>query len=357
MEKEKYTVMFTACCGWPTCGTIDCLRRSKDYDFKIVGVDCNPFTAALNYVDALYLVPKCISELYIQTIKKICLIEGVDVIVPLISEEINVLCEHADEFEKIGVKLSITNNAEMLKIANSKIRLKEYLESHGMNVMPKTITVNRDNIVDAMQELGYPEKNVCLKLADGCGASGFRIINDKKAREAVFTKSRELRANKYVSKAQVVDALEFMGDGFMLQEFMPGQEFSVICLADKGRTLYSLTHKNLKMDFATATYCELVDYPKANTIVKKINEMLELDGNIGYDFIHGEDGEIRLLEINPRISATVSLAAKAGVNLVELGVLHALGKAVPENLKPSYGMRLFRNYGTLYEKDGEPCGR
>lgn len=354
---EKYNVLFTACCGWPTCGTIDALKKSKDYDFHVIGVDCNPYTAALNYVDELYKVPRYDDEDYISKLIQICVEKHVDVVVPLISDEINVLCEHEKMFSDVGVKLALTHNHEKLKIANNKIRLQKYLEKNKIHVMPKTIVVDRENIESALNELGYPEKSVCLKRTDGCGASGFRIIDDEMARKAVFAKSRNLRANKYVSKAQMMDAIDILDHDFMLQEFLPGQEFSVICLADKGRTLYSITHRNLRMDFATTTYCELTDFPEANEIVRKINALLELDGNIGFDFIHDEKGGIKLLEINPRISATVSLAAKAGVNLVELGVLHALGKEIPTDLKPEYGMRLFRNYGTLYEKEGIPCGR
>lgn len=356
-SRRKVTVLFTACCGWPTCGTIDTLRRSKDLDFKVIGVDCSPNPAAANYVDVLCKVPRYDDKDYIPELLRICKANGVELVIPLISDEIDIISLHRDEFEKNGIKVSLSGNKDKLDIANNKYKLMQFLESRNLFYMPNAIKVNKDNWEDALRALGYPARPVCIKRVDGCGASGFRIIDDEMARKSVFARTRDLRANKYTSKAQVELAIDDIGDDFMLQEHVSGTEGSTICLVDHGRTVYAVTHKNMKMEFATSTYCELVKSDEANNIVKKLNEMFELDGNIGYDFIRREDGKLFLLEINPRISATVSLAAKAGLNLVELGVKHALGMKIDENIVPEYGMRLMRNYGTLYEKDGVPRGR
>jgi len=99
-----------------------------------------------------------------------------------------------------------------------------------------------------------------------------------------------------------------------------------------------------------------VDCKEATEIVTEANRLLRLNGNIGYDFKRDEDGELKLLEINPRISATVSLVVKAGLNIVEYGVFQGLGLPFPEDIVPLYGMRLQRVYGTLYSYKGEAYG-
>ena len=353
---EKHTVMFTACCGWPTCGTITSLRNTGT--FRVIGVDCSPNPCALNYVDELIRVPRVDDPSYIDELIDICVRKNVDLLVPLISDEINVISDNAGRFAQHGVKVLLSDDGNSLKIANNKMLLQKEIEEAGFgDLMPKSIMVDKDNIEDALYELGYPGKPVCLKCTDACGSAGFRIVDDRIAKIAVFARSRKYRSNPYVSKKQLMDAIENIDPSFMLQEYLPGEELGTMCLVDHGRTVYSPSHRNISMEFSTAVYCELVNDEEANRIVRKINKLLNLDGNIGYDFKRDETGKLRLMEINPRISATVSLAAKAGLNLVELGCLHALGYEIDESIEPEYGLRLMRVYGSLYEKDGVPYGR
>lgn len=353
---EKHTVLFTACCGWPTCGTITSLKNSGN--FKVIGVDCSPNPCALNYVDELIQVPRVDDPSYIDELIDICTRKNVDLIVPLISDEINVISDNIDRFVQHGVKVLLSSDKTMLKISNNKFLLQKELEQAGLGeLMPRSIMVNRDNIEEALFELGYPNKPVCLKCTDACGSAGFRIVDDKMAKTAVFARSRKYRSNPYVSKRQLLEAIDNIDPSFMLQEYLPGEELGTMCLVDHGRTVYSPSHRNISMEFSTAVYCELVNDEDANSIVRKINKLLNLDGNIGYDFKRDASGNLMLMEINPRISATVSLAAKAGLNLVELGCLHALGYEIDEGIEPDYGLRLMRVYGSLYEKEGVPYGR
>ena len=84
-------------------------------------------------------------------------------------------------------------------------------------------------------------------------------------------------------------------------------------------------------------------YRIAESVVKK----LKLDGNIGIDFKFAEDGSCRLLEINPRIDATVSIFAAGGLNLPYLQVKHLLGENLPE-IDVKYGTRLKRRYLEMF---------
>lgn len=164
---------------------------------------------------------------------------------------------------------------------------------------------------------------------------------------AVFALSRKFRTNPYVSAEQFKANLPNMPKGFVLQEYLSGMEQGTICLVDHGETVYSPSHRNIKMDMSTAVISELVDDERANEIVRMVNKLLRLDGNIGYDFKEDADGNLRLLEINPRISATVSLAKVAGLNLIELGARHVLGFDYDKDIMPEYGIQIMRNSGTF----------
>ena len=353
---KNITVLFTAVSGWPTHATVGALRNSENAKYTIIGVDSCPNIASLNYVDFLYKVPKCSDPDYVETLLSICKKHSVDIIVPLISEDISPLWLSLEHINALGIKVLLSGKESMLLTANDKFLLERFLCDQGLDYMPKTIKLNMSTLDEDLKALGYPDKPIAVKLKDGCGAIGFKILDESKSQNFNGVSSREFRVNPYISKAQLFALPETSKSRYILQEYMSGSELGVLSLVDHGRTVYSLAHENYEMQYATTTDCELVNNEEANSIVKQINSLLKLDGNIGYDFKRDDSGRLRLLEINPRISATVSLAVKAGVNIVEMGVFHALGYDIDESITPMYGMRLQRVYGTLYTYKGEPYG-
>lgn len=84
---KEINVLFTAVSGWPTHATIGALRNSPFARYTIIGVDCKPNVASLNYVDFLYKVPRCNAPDYVDTLLDICKKHNVDVIVPRIIKE------------------------------------------------------------------------------------------------------------------------------------------------------------------------------------------------------------------------------------------------------------------------------
>ena len=67
-----------------------------------------------------------------------------------------------------------------------------------------------------------------------------------------------------------------------------------------------------------------------------------------------QTGVPMLMDINPRLTATVSVIAAAGINLPYLRVKQLLGEDLPKcNLR--YGTTLVRRYGEyMISPDGEP---
>lgn len=351
---KKINVLFTAVSGWPTHATIGALRNSTFAKYEVIGVDCKPNVASKNYVDYLYQVPRCNDPKYVDELLRICKKHHVDVIVPLISEDIIPLSEQRDKIEANGIKILMSGRDSLLSTANDKFLLEQFLLENGMDVMPKSRMVDLSNLDDDLMEFGYPDKPIAVKMKDGCGAVGFKILFDEKAKSVNGLSSRENRANPYITKEQLVRLPQL--ERYMLQEYLPGCECGAISLVDHGKTIYCVTHEDYEMAYATTTDCEIVINHEIEHIVTRANQLLKLDGNIGYDFKRDSNGNVKLLECNPRISATVCLPVKGGLNIVEMGVLHALGYPIQEGIEPLYGLRMQRVYGTLYTYKGEPYG-
>lgn len=353
--KDTINVLFTAVGGWPTHATINSLRRSTRYNYHIVGVDLAINPAVRTYCDSVYQVSRSDSPTYIEELLQICRDENIDVLVPLISEDIPPIYNSLSRFDEAGVKVLLSDKDSKLMIANDKLELYKFLESRDIHVMPHTIEYNHDTLDEDLRSLGYPNKRIAVKLKDGCGGAGFKILDDERAKTICTVQNRTTRVNPYITKEQLSEIGE--SGRHVLQTYLGGKELGVLSLVDKGRTVYALCHDNFAMQYATTTDCELVKNEEAENIVKEINHLLKLDCNIGYDFKRDENGKLYLLEINPRISATVVLAVEAGVNIVEMGILHKLGIDIDENIEPLYGLRMKRVYGTIFTLGGEPYVR
>ena len=89
----------------------------------------------------------------------------------------------------------------------------------------------------------------------------------------------------------------------------------------------------------------------AYKVSEQVIDLLQMDGNVGFDFMRNDREEAVLMDINPRITATISIMAAGGVNLPYLRVKQLLGEELPK-CEPQYGTRIRRRYGEMFtDKD------
>ena len=349
---KDLTVLMSACGSPSIPGMIDCLKNNHEREIRVVGIDMYDEPTVRFLVDVFYKVPKVSDAEYCDKVLEICKKEKVDIYFPNISAEVDVISRRIEEFREIGVRVSVSD-AESVKIANDKLKMYEYLQKNGIET-PKFYRVHSiEDFVEGCNVLGYPEKAVCLKIIDGSGSRGVRIIDAKKSRYHIFT--QEKPNSFFTSYDDMISILKEadVWHEMLLVEYMPGNEYTVDALADNGETVYMVGRENV-VSLMSIAQESVVHYDKdAYDLCRKIIKLLNIDGNIGFDFMRDSDGTPRVMDINPRITATVSVIAASGVNLLYMRVKQLLHEDLPE-LKVNYGVRLKRRYHELYcDKDGK----
>lgn len=91
---------------------------------------------------------------------------------------------------------------------------------------------------------------------------------------------------------------------------------------------------------------EIEKHDEAYRIAAEITKGLQLDGNLCFDFIV-EKEKAWLLEVNPRINATLPFCSKAGANLAYLRCLQMLGYNVTQP-DVKYGLKMKKYYESEY---------
>ena len=339
---REVTVLITACGNVYMPGTAASVKNNGERNIRLIGADMNHDDTILQMFDQYYQVPRGDDPNYAAAILEICRKEHVDVVIPIMSVELETLAKNEAMFREAGVVLSVSD-LEPLKIANNKLELLNFMKENGIPCA-RFCEVNSVGDVDkALEQVGVP---VVFKATEGSGSRGMRIIDPSKSRFDILFHEKPTSA--YVT---LQDFKETLQEGDMPQmlamEYLPGHEYTVDMLCEKGKVLYSLCRRGLNVQTSIILDGVVEDKPEIIQLCNQVAEKLKLTGNIGFDVKERADGTPVIMECNPRATAGVSEFAASGVNLLYLNIKRCLGEPLPE-LTPKYGVIMKRRYMEMY---------
>ena len=343
---KDLTVLVSACGAQFMPGLSDCLKENGERNIRIVGVDMGTDSTALQMVDVLYQVPAADDPIYIDSLLGICKEEKVDIVLPFMSAELIPLIDNKDKFESIGTKVSVSDR-HSVEITTNKYNLYQFLTDNNLPV-PRYALVNKaDELFAACEACGYPNNAVCVKATELSGSRGIRIVKSDVSRydllfhekpNSFFTTMDDL-----YSTLKEKDEMPEM----MAMEYLPGMEGSVDLIADNGKIIYMAYRESTINLHSIPQAGELKDNPEAYAIAERVIRALRLTGSADLDFKEDADGHPVLMEINPRIAATMKIFKEGGLNLPYLRIKQLLGEELPE-LKIQNGVKMKRRYLEMF---------
>ena len=323
-------------------GTLACIKNNGERNIRLIGADMSDDSTILQMCDVAYQVPKCTDSTYIDSLINICQRERVDILLPIMSAELNALSENRNRFATAGTTVSVSS-VEALLIANNKRKLFDFMREHSLPCAEYYAVSSCEELVNAAERLGYPGKKVCVKATEGSGSRGFRILSENvsKFQKFLYEKptSGEVTLNELLDVLTEPDVFPEL----LVMEYLPGLEYSVDLLADKGKVLVSCARQSLRMENSIMLEAVIVDHPAVTELCANVSESLGLDGNIGFDIRERSDGTPIIMECNPRITAGIPYFALAGVNLPYLCIKKIIGEELPKSI-PEYGKTVRRRW-------------
>lgn len=323
----KMRMILTAV-GAPGAPTIIKALRG-DENIEIIGTDVRGDIVGKYMVDKFYQVPMGTTDRFIETMKKIVMKEGITVIIPLATFELNNLARHKEYFEReLDCKICVSDY-ESLEIVNNKLRLYEMFSD--FDFIPKFfVPASIEEFERAVYELGYPEEYVCVKTPVGHGSRGFRIIRSDIDEWESF--ASEKPNNVFIDLEKMVNILSRLENfpEIFVSEYLPGEEWGIDSLINPytHKFVSVLIRKNSKLNLSIPTACTTAENEEIRKIAEFIASKFKLSYSTNFDFKYTKDNIPKLLEINPRLSASCALAVRSGVNLPLLSVYLALNKDI-----------------------------
>lgn len=126
------TILLTAGGG---AGTVEIIKSLKG-KFRTVCLDMDENAAGLHLADKGYTVPACTDETYMPRLKEIVEKENVEIMIPLIDEEIIPMIDAFADNDSVKV---LCPNREFVEICRDKELLATRLTEKGFKA-PKTIS-------------------------------------------------------------------------------------------------------------------------------------------------------------------------------------------------------------------------
>lgn len=306
-------------------GILHCLKM--DSRFSVVTADAREEAYGRYLSDSFELIPAASQPDFAEKVLEVCRKHQIKIILPLVTRELIPLALYRENFEKAGISLPISP-VNALEIANNKGSLYQFLQWRGLDLPDFRVVDNPEQLKTAIHELGYPAKPVCFKPVQSNGSRGFRIINNT-------VNELDLLLNQKPSSLYITmeEAVRILSSGpfpeLLVSEYLPGEEYSVDCLANKGEPVLLLPRLRKRMINGISVEGEFVKEESIINYCSQIIRELQLHGNIGIQVKANQEGKYLVLEINPRVQGTISAGLGAGINLPVLALKQELGIPVP----------------------------
>ena len=139
----------------------------------------------------------------------------------------------------------------------------------------------------------------------------------------------------------------------IIQEFLPGQEFTIDCFSCRNNgVLYAQGRLRSRITSGIASRSSFVSNPLFYSYAKKIHEAIPFHGAWFFQLKESASGEMKIMEVAPRIGGTSGLSRASGVNLPLLSLYENSGikVAIPPSLE---GVLLERTLAPVFSHNME----
>jgi carbamoyl-phosphate synthase large subunit len=273
------------------------IKALKGEPFAIHAADMDPYAAGL------YLVPPSRRHRilpgadpgFIPHLLALCRRHAIDVLVPTVDVELLPIARARHDFESAGVRVMLAPE-ETLATCVDKLTL--------LRTCDGTVPVGRYAVLDesfAQKTWTFP---FIVKPRTGAGSRGIEVI----------------------SSASTLAALPRDGC-YLVQEYLPGEEYSVdVLAAGDGRIVAAVPRARLKVDSGIAVTAMTLHDSQLEEFAARVAGRIGLRYTANIQFRRSVNGTPTLLEVNARFPGTMPLTVRSGVNMPLLSLRDVLGE-------------------------------
>jgi carbamoyl-phosphate synthase large subunit len=273
-----------------------------DPSVQLVAADMDPWAAGLYLVppNARVLLPAGSDPAFGDIVLDRCIAMGIDVVIPTCDAELRPLAASRARLSLAGAELLLAP-CQALQVCLDKLLLVERCTGR--------VPVPRTECLDKIADPGswcYP---VLVKPRTGSGSRGISLVRSGP------------------DLASMVASPDLL-----VQEYLPGAEYSVDVLADAaGRVVASVPRVRERVDSGVSVAGRTVHDSDLEALGAAVAAITGLSYVANVQFRRDAAGRPTLLEVNPRFPGTMPLTVASGVDMPRMALDSLRGRPLPDH--------------------------
>lgn len=334
---EQITILVSCVNGPLVPRGLALLREHTDLRYRIIGIDAQADAVGAGACDEFIAAPMGDADGYADFVLDLCRREGIQVAIPWSDEEALAIARRRTDFEAAGVAVAVPP-VEVAEIASSKCETLGWLGQQGIPVPQFRRVRDLGELERAADELGFPDAPLTIKPAVARGGRGVWALTADGPSLGDLLQGTALDA---ITMDTFVRAAERSGDipEMILMPFFPGKVYDVDILQNGDTVHYLVPRVRIHVRTNPFRGCIVKRDDAITALAEQVQAVLGMRCLYDLDIIRDGDGKPHMLEINPRMSASVVATMEAGLPLMDYLVRMLLGREVPRTEIP-YGRRV-----------------
>jgi carbamoyl-phosphate synthase large subunit len=276
---DKFNVLIPGAGGPAGINTIKSLRIIS-FKGKIVSTDSNHLSAGFFLSDLYYVIPRYDSEFFIDNLLRIIKEQNINVLMPSSGFDIYGYSDNYNIIKECGA-IPIVSKRKVLEICRDKLLSYQFLSRK----FPFAFTTE------------YPEKidtfPIIAKPRFGKGSNNIIMIENKLDLEFVMRKFENM----------------------IFQEYLPGTEYTVDVLSDlTEKSIMAIPRIRIDTKAGISVKGKIVRNSMIESLCKNTVDTLGIRGPSCIQLKESKNGELKIIEINPRFGGGTIFTTLAGAN-------------------------------------------
>ncbi len=275
----------------------------RDPSVCLLAADMDPWAAGLYLLppDARTLIPAGLDPGFADAVLARCTALGVDVLIPTVDAEMRPLARARAGYAAAGIELMLAPE-RALDLTLDKLALAQCCAGH--------VRVPRTECFDESLDPASWEYPVVLKPRTGSGSRDISVV----------------------ASAGELAALDRSAE-FIVQEYLPGEEYSIDVLADTGsHVIAAVPRVRTRVDSGVSVAGRTIHDPELEHFGATVASVTGLTYIANVQARRDAADRPALLEVNPRAPGALPLTMASGVDMPRLALDSLRGRPVPEHL-------------------------